>query len=182
MRLYKILLVGDSGVGKSSFLLRYCNGTFEDDYAATIGVDFRVKVVVRDHEMVKLQLWDTAGQEKFRCLIKHYYRGVHSVLLFYDVSCVHSFIHLPQWILDIRAEAGDVPIVLIGTKIDTDRLISTEQGLKFATKNNLGFFETSAKTQDVEGILAHVLQTMPPPSTLPPLNVEQPEKAKGCCS
>ncbi|KAI9140762.1 RAB18A, member ras oncogene family [Paraphysoderma sedebokerense] len=150
----KLLLIGDSGSGKSSLLLRYLDDTFqsEDEISATIGVDFRVKVIDVDDKKYKLTLWDTAGQERFRTLTSSYYRGAHGLMLVYDITNRESFQHLESWMkeVDIYVGGRDVKKVLIGNKIDMnhERQIKSEEGLSFATAHNMTFFECSAKSDD----------------------------------
>jgi Ras-related protein Rab-1A len=97
--LFKILLIGDSGVGKSSILTQFANKTFTDSYMSTIGVDFTIKTVDIDGKAVKLQIWDTAGQERFRTITSSYYRGAHGINLEYDITNVESFNNIKQWLV-----------------------------------------------------------------------------------
>ena len=99
--IFKVLLIGDSGVGKSSLLLRFADDTYTDCYISTIGVDFKIKTVELDGETVKLQLWDTAGQERFKTITSNYYRGAHGFILVYDVTNEESFKNLKQWIVEM---------------------------------------------------------------------------------
>jgi Ras-related protein Rab-18 len=147
----KVLLIGDSGVGKSSLLLRFTDDTFDPDQGATIGVDFKVKNFTIDDKRVKLSLWDTAGQERFRTLTPNYYRGAEGVILVYDVTSEVSFKHLEEWLqeLDTYATKKDVVKMLVGNKIDEPhREIERHHGLQFARRNSMLFIETSAKTRD----------------------------------
>ena len=148
--LYKILLLGDSTVGKTCFLLRYTDDTFLDLHMATIGLDYRLKtMILDDHKIVKVQLWDTAGQDKFRAITRNYYKGARGIILIYDVTNVKSYENIKKWINEIKEEIAEkVTIVLIGNKIDNEaeRKISKEQGEKLASDYNVQFFEASAKT------------------------------------
>ena len=148
--LYKILLLGDSTVGKTCFLLRYTDDTFLDLHMATIGLDYRLKtMILDDHRIVKVQLWDTAGQDKFRAITRNYYKGARGIILIYDVTNIKSFENIKKWINEIKEEISEkVTIVLIGNKIDNEgeRKINKEQGEKLASENEVSFFETSAKT------------------------------------
>ena len=147
---YKILLLGDSEVGKSCFLMRYSDNVFVENYITTIGLDYKLKYVQLDSgEMIKVQLWDTAGQDRYRTIAKNYYKGSHGILLLYDITKRNSFENIREWIKDIKEEVYEKAIIfLIGNKIDktTERKITTEQGTKLAEEYNLPFFEASAKT------------------------------------
>ena len=148
--LYKILLLGDATVGKTCFLLRYTDDTFLDLHMATIGLDYRLKtMILENHKIVKVQLWDTAGQDKFRAITRNYYKGARGIILIYDVTNIKSYENIKKWINEIKEEISEkVSIVLIANKIDNEpeRKISREQGEKLAKDNDVTFFETSAKT------------------------------------
>ena len=147
---YKILLLGDSEVGKSCFLMRYSDNVFVDNYITTIGLDYKLKYVqLESGEMIKVQLWDTAGQDRYRTIAKNYYKGSHGILLLYDITKLNSFENIREWIKDIREEVYEKAIIfLIGNKIDKneERVITTEQGEKLAKEYDLPFFEASAKS------------------------------------
>ena len=147
---YKILLLGDSEVGKSCFLMRYADNVFVDNYITTVGLDYKLKYIqLESGEMIKVQLWDTAGQDRYRTIAKNYYKGSHGILLLYDVTKVNSFENISEWIKDIRDEVYEKTIIfLIGNKIDksNERKVTKEQGEKLATEYNLPFFEASAKS------------------------------------
>ena len=148
--LYKILLLGDSTVGKTCFLLRYVDDSFLDLHMATIGLDYRLKtLILEEQKIVKVQLWDTAGQDKFRAITRNYYKGASGIILIFDVTNVKSYENIKKWINEIKEEISEkVAIVLIGNKIDNvqERKISREQGDKLASEIGVKFFETSAKT------------------------------------
>ena len=148
--LYKILLLGDATVGKTCFLLRYTDDTFLDLHMATIGLDYRLKtMILENHKIVKVQLWDTAGQDKFRAITRNYYKGARGIILIYDVTNIKSYENIKKWINEIKEEISEkVSIVLIANKIDNEpeRKISREQGEKLAKDNDVTFFEASAKT------------------------------------
>lgn len=179
-RIFKIIVIGDSNVGKTCLTFRFCGGSFPEKTEATIGVDFREKTLEVEGEIIKLQLWDTAGQERFRkSMVQHYYRNVHAVVFVYDVTKISSFENLPVWIEECdRHNLGrDIPRILVGNKCDMkDRIaVNTNMAQKFADAHNMPVFETSAKddaeTDHVEAIfmtLAHKLKTakplMPPQS------------------
>eukprot|EP01089_Gocevia_fonbrunei_P022140 TRINITY_DN882_c0_g1_i4.p1 TRINITY_DN882_c0_g1~~TRINITY_DN882_c0_g1_i4.p1 ORF type:complete len:208 (-),score=46.28 TRINITY_DN882_c0_g1_i4:122-745(-) len=146
--LFKILMVGDSGVGKSSLLLRFTDDTFSDNFISTIGVDFKIRTVNIDGKVVKMQIWDTAGQERFRTITSSYYRGAHGVILVYDVTDQVSFNNARQWLTEIeRYACGQVVKLLVGNKSDltTKRVVDQVTGKEFADQFNLPFLEASAK-------------------------------------
>jgi len=163
----KILIVGESGVGKSSLLLRFTDDTFDPEQCATIGVDFKVKNISVDDNNVKLAIWDTAGQERFRTLTPSYYRGAQGVIMAYDVTNRKSFAKLATWMSEIDAYATKPNIVrmLVANKIDKDgREVSREEGLAYARRHSMLFIEASAKTtlgvQDAfHELVQKVLQT-----------------------
>lgn len=145
----KVMLIGDSGVGKTCLLVRFKDGTFlGGSFISTVGIDFRNKVVNVDGTKVKLQIWDTAGQERFRSVTHAYYRDAHALLLLYDVTSRHSFDNIRAWLSEINEYAQeDVVIMLVGNKCDlSERAIRTEDGEKLAKDHGVPFMETSAKT------------------------------------
>ncbi|XP_067873857.1 ras and EF-hand domain-containing protein isoform X3 [Heterodontus francisci] len=162
--LYRLVLAGDAGSGKSSFLLRLCMNEFKGHIPTTLGVDFQMKKLLVDGENTTLQIWDTAGQERFRSIAKSYFRKAHGVLLLYDVTSETSFLNIREWIDEIKNSADiAIPIILIGNKIDlrnemphTQRgTVLTAHGEKLAMTYNALFCETSAKdgTNVVEAVL-----------------------------
>ncbi|XP_039253698.2 putative Ras-related protein Rab-33 [Styela clava] len=173
-RIFKIIVVGDSDVGKTCLTFRFCSGHFPTKTEATIGVDFREKTVVIDDERLKLQLWDTAGQERFRkSMVPHYYRNVHAVVFVYDVTKQVSFESLRNWIDECDKYALDrsIPRILVGNKCDkTDGIqVDTNVAQRFADAHIMPLFETSAKDDsecnNVEAIfltLAHKLKSSKP--------------------
>lgn len=153
--LFKLLLVGDSAVGKSSLLLRFSNNSF-DDLAPTIGVDFKVKYMTVEDKRIKLTIWDTAGQERFRTLTSSYYRGAHGIVLVYDVSNRRSFENLKEiWMkeVDMYSTIDFAAKMVVANKIDlaSERTVSTEEGARFAKENGCLFVETSAKANTAVG-------------------------------
>ena len=148
--LYKILLLGDSSVGKTCFLMRYTDNTFQEIHMSTIGLDYKLKnVQLDDGKIVKIQIWDTAGQDRFRSITKNYYKGAHGIILIYDVTSRKTFENVKNWVTQIREEVSDkVSIILVGNKIDDveGRKVKTEEGEIMAKECGLSFFETSAKS------------------------------------
>jgi Ras-related protein Rab-1A len=145
---YKILLLGDSSVGKTCFLLRFTEDTFTDNHISTIGVDYKLKIINSGDKIVKLQVWDTAGQDRFRSITKNYFRGSHGIILLYDITSIASYNNIKAWLQQIREALGNtVTILLVGNKLDLsqNRRVSKDEGNQLAIDNNMGFFETSAK-------------------------------------
>ncbi|CDO92920.1 unnamed protein product [Kluyveromyces dobzhanskii CBS 2104] len=145
--LFKLLLIGDSGVGKSCLLLRFADDTYTNDYISTIGVDFKIKTVELDGKTVKLQIWDTAGQERFRTITSSYYRGSHGIIIVYDVTDQESFNNVKTWLQEIdRFGTAGVLKLLVGNKNDlTDKkVVDTEVAKEFADSIGIPFIETSA--------------------------------------
>ena len=146
--MFKILLLGDSGVGKSSLLLRYTKNEFISDLRSTIGVEFALKYLTIDDFQLKVQIWDTAGMERYRSITNAYYKGSKGVIVVYDICRQNSFESVDKWIDDFKSKADDdAVIILIGNKSDLDekREVSKEEGESKAQKNKFAFMETSAK-------------------------------------
>lgn len=147
--LFKVLMVGDSGVGKSCMLLRFVDQQYNETYISTIGVDFRIKTVEIAGKKVKLQIWDTAGQERFRTITSSYYRGAHGIMVVYDTTSEHSFTNVKQWIHEITRYAGDhIEKILVGNKCDqtTRKEVNYTTGKQLADDLGMNFIETSAKS------------------------------------
>ncbi|TFK51600.1 ras-domain-containing protein [Heliocybe sulcata] len=147
----KLLLIGNSSVGKSSLLLRFSDAQWlpEDESSATIGVDFRVHKMNVNGKKVKLSIWDTAGQERFRTITSSYYRGAQGIILVYDVANRDSFDALPRWYSELETYvSSSVVKILVGNKVDKEfsRQVSTTEGQQFAQRMNSLFVEASAKT------------------------------------
>ncbi|XP_055460594.1 ras-related protein Rab-26 [Psammomys obesus] len=147
---FKVMLVGDSGVGKTCLLVRFKDGAFlAGTFISTVGIDFRNKVLDVDGMKVKLQIWDTAGQERFRSVTHAYYRDAHALLLLYDITNKDSFDNIQAWLTEIQEYAQqDVVLMLLGNKVDStqERAVKREDGEKLAKEYGLPFMETSAKT------------------------------------
>jgi Ras-related protein Rab-1A len=146
--LFKYLIIGNSGVGKSCLLIRFTDDKFEEGYVTTIGVDFKIKTLEIEGKSVKLQIWDTAGQERFRNIVSTYYKGGHGIMMVYDITDLESFRYLDSWLKEIEKNASkNVYKILVGNKNDMEkeRKVSFEKGLEFADLHGMKFFETSAK-------------------------------------
>ena len=147
--LFKYIIIGDSGVGKSCLLLQFTDKRFEASHDLTIGVEFGARMITIEEKQIKLQVWDTAGQESFRSITRSYYRGATGALLVYDVTKRDTFDHLQSWLEDCKENSNmRMTILLIGNKTDLveKRQVTTEEGKQFADRNGLLFLETSAKT------------------------------------
>jgi Ras-related protein Rab-1A len=147
--LFKLVLIGDSGVGKSCLLLRFADDNFTDSYISTIGVDFRFRTITIDKKTVKLQIWDTAGQERFRTITSAYYRGADGIIMVYDVTSQDSFDHVEEWLSEVDRYANEnTSKLLIGNKADLvdEKQVAEETAQRFAEKLGISFLETSAKT------------------------------------
>ena len=146
---FKLLIVGNSSVGKSAILLRFADDKYDESYVSTIGIDFKVRSIDIDGKRVKMQIWDTAGQEKFRTIGTAYYRNTHGVILVYDVTSKESFLSIERWLQEIKKNCANTiyKIVLVGNKDDNPNLkkISTEEASEFAMEMGIPLFETSAK-------------------------------------
>mmetsp|Transcript_2054 Transcript_2054/g.4765 ORF Transcript_2054/g.4765 Transcript_2054/m.4765 type:complete len:205 (+) Transcript_2054:252-866(+) len=190
---FKLLIIGDSGVGKSSILLRFTDDEFEEDHPCTIGVDFKIKPMTFQGQSINLTIWDTAGQEKFRSLTSSYYRGTHGIVLVYDVSVRESFQHLSTWLeeVDVFATNPNVVKLLVGNKIDkADRAVSEEEAHAFARQHAMVYIECSAKTkkgiqQTFEEIVAKIMENpalyaRASQSTVSPGGAARPTE-QGCC-
>ncbi|KAI6044212.1 GTPase [Pisolithus marmoratus] len=149
--LFKVVLIGDSGVGKSScapaVLSRFTRNQFNMDSKSTIGVEFATRSISVDGKLIKAQIWDTAGQERYRAITSAYYRGAVGALLVYDISKQATFANVTRWLKELRDHAdSNIVIMLVGNKSDLKHLraVPTEEATNFATQNELSFIETSA--------------------------------------
>lgn len=147
--LFKYIIIGDTGVGKSCLLLQFTDKRFQPVHDLTIGVEFGARMIHVDQQQVKLQIWDTAGQESFRSITRSYYRGAAGALLVYDITRRETFTHLSRWLEEARQNGNPhMVIMLIGNKSDLEhrRQVTVEEGEAFAEEHGLIFLETSAKT------------------------------------
>ncbi|XP_027447433.2 EF-hand calcium-binding domain-containing protein 4B isoform X3 [Zalophus californianus] len=187
-RLFKIVLVGNSAVGKTSFLRRFCEERFAPGLAATVGIDYRVKMVRVDDSFVALQLWDTAGQERYRCITQQFFRKADGVIVMYDVTARQSFLSVRQWLSSVEEAVGDyIPVLLLGNKIDNEKEREVPRGLgeQLAKENNLIFYECSAysghNTKESLLHLARILKKQEDTAREDTIQVDRPAKKKSCC-
>eukprot|EP00457_Paulinella_chromatophora_P012579 gb/GEZN01012797.1/.p1 GENE.gb/GEZN01012797.1/~~gb/GEZN01012797.1/.p1 ORF type:complete len:206 (-),score=42.06 gb/GEZN01012797.1/:438-1028(-) len=187
---FKLVLLGDAAVGKSSSVERFVKDEFFEFQQPTIGAAFLTQTVALDDCIIKFEIWDTAGQERYRSLAPMYYRGAAAALVVYDITSSDSFAGAKTWIEELQRQgAADIVIGLAGNKSDLDskREVTIEEGKNYATENGCIFFETSAKTGDnINPIFHAIAQKLPkdPPqagNNIPLLSEEDPSKPKGCC-
>jgi len=161
---FKLMMLGDASVGKTSLTIRYISGFFKEDLKLTIGVDFYSKTINFKDKKVKLQVWDFGGEERFRFLLSQYCKGANGAFFLYDITNVRSLEHLPEWTQIIRENAGDIPIMLIGSKLDLQefRAVLRDDGIVAAKKYNLAsFVELSSKTgENVEKTFTVMTETI----------------------
>ncbi|CAA7407972.1 unnamed protein product [Spirodela intermedia] len=159
---FKVVLIGDSAVGKSQLLARFSRNEFSLDSKATIGVEFQTRTVLIDQKTIKAQIWDTAGQERYRAVTSAYYRGAVGAMLVYDITKRQSFDHMARWLEELRGHADkNIVIMLVGNKSDltTLRAVPTEDAKEFAERESLFFMETSAlEATNVEPAFLTVLE------------------------
>jgi len=194
--LFKLLLIGDSGVGKSCLLLRFADDTYTESYISTIGVDFKIRTFEQEGKTVKLQIWDTAGQERFRTITSSYYRGAHGIIIVYDVTDKESFNNVKHWVQEIEKYAADgVNKLLVGNKCDlsSKKVVSYDEAKELADSLGIQFLETSAKNshnvdtafQTMAGDIKKRVASQPPAGNTSNtrLGAATPvgNKAGGCC-
>lgn len=160
--LFKVVLIGDSGVGKSNLLSRFIRNEFDLKSLTTIGVEFAQRNLEFGGKVVKAQIWDTAGQERYRAITKAYYRGAHGALLVYDITKPITFENVEHWLKELREHAKtEILIMLVGNKTDLEHLrtVTTDEGKSFAEENTLSFIETSAlNSMNVEKAFQTILK------------------------
>ena len=148
-KVFKVLLLGDSTVGKTCFLMKYTDKSFQEIHMSTIGLDYRLKTMtLKNGKTVKLQIWDTAGQDRFKAITKNYYKSANGIIIIYDITSLQTYENVKVWIEQIREEAPqNVIIYIAGNKIDLEeeRKVKTEEGQKLAEEYGFPFLETSAK-------------------------------------
>ena len=160
--LFKIVLIGDASVGKSSILFNLTNNQFYYNYDMTIGVEYNSKIITQDAKYIKLQIWDTAGQEVFRSITKSYYRDSSVIIIVYDTTDYKSFLNVKNWLNDIKNFSNKSLIYLVGNKIDMyrDRQVTFEEGNKFAKKHDLNFMEISAKNKEGKKLFDDIIKKL----------------------
>jgi Ras-related protein Rab-8A len=148
----KFVILGDSGVGKSCLLLRFCDNEFNASFVATVGIDFKIRTLqLSDGSSIRLQLWDTAGQERFRAISSAFYRGAQAVIIVYAIDNKPSFANCPVWLAEYqekRSQDAHPYIALLGNKCENEkeRTVKTEDARAWAATNNMSHFEVSAKS------------------------------------
>lgn len=160
--LFRVIVIGDPAVGKSSIVVRLADGEFPENYACTIGADFKLHTIEQDGKIVRLQIWDTAGQERFKSITTSYYRGAKGAILVYDITDRESFDNVSRWSQDLdRLASANVPKVLIGNKCDrtSDRQVTYKEGRECAEQLGCAFKETSAKSNE-ENRITEAFQVM----------------------
>jgi len=197
--LIKLLLIGDSGVGKSCLLLRFSDDSFTPSFITTIGIDFKIRTIELEGKRIKLKIWDTAGQERFRTITTAYYRGAMGILLVYDVTDDKSFANIRNWIRNIEQHASEnVNKILIGNKCDLvdKKVVDTSRGKALADEFNIKFLETSAKNSInvdeafislAKDIKKRLIDNASPElgennNVIKPKPVAKSGQKKGCCS
>jgi len=160
--LFKVVLIGDSGVGKSNLLSRFTRNEFNLESKSTIGVEFATRSIKVDSKTIKAQIWDTAGQERYRAITSAYYRGAVGALLVYDISKLQTYNNVTRWLKELRDHADtNIVIMLVGNKSDLKHLraVTTDEATEFASQNNLSFIETSAlNANNVESAFQSILK------------------------
>ncbi|KAL0270587.1 UNVERIFIED_CONTAM: hypothetical protein PYX00_007945 [Menopon gallinae] len=192
--LFKLLLIGDSGVGKTCILFRFSDDAFNTSFISTIGIDFKIKTVELRGKKIKLQIWDTAGQERFHTITTSYYRGAMGIMLVYDITNERSFENIVKWLRNIDEHANeDVEKMILGNKCDMEdkRIVSKEKGEAIGREHGIKFMETSAKTntnidsafnQLAEAILDKTAgREQGEPTDRIPLSQRQDKGSNRCC-
>lgn len=160
--LFKFLIIGDSNVGKSCLLIRFSDDNFTESFDSTIGIDFNIKTIIHNNKIIKIHIWDCAGQERFRSIVASYYKGAHGIILAYSVANRDSFDNIKQWYVDCQKYCNqNANFVLVGTKSDLEkkRVVLYTEGEKLAKELNMNFMETSAKNNiGVTGVFENLVK------------------------
>ena len=192
--IFKVLIIGDSSVGKSNILLRFSDNIFHDTFLPTIGVDFKIRNVKMGDQTVKLNIWDTAGQERFKTITSTYYKGAHGIIVVYDITDRESFNNVSNWLNEVKKHAGSQVVkLLVGNKCDLEdeRVVSSKEGQEFADSIGVGFLETSAKQrvnidESFMTLTKQVYELLPDTEKkqeekLDPRNMKRKKESGGCC-
>jgi small GTP-binding protein len=193
---YKLLLLGDSGVGKTNFMIRYVDNEFQESFISTIGIDNKIKNIRKNNENIRVKVWDTAGQERFRVICKNYYKKSDGILIIYDVTCKETFRNIPGWMEQIHDGCPEnAKIILIANKIDLKdkRVVNTEDGEELAKKFKCQYIECSAKNdinikESFQNLIDEIYDsgivkriTEDDEQLIVPDEQPNPEKNKKCC-
>ena len=158
----KILIIGDSTVGKTNFVYKFSEDKFRENYFASTGIELKTTSIQIDGKSIKIQLWDTAGQEKYRAMIKNLYLKSQGIIILFDITNETSFINLKNWMSQIKESCGeDILILLVGNKIDLEdnRVINKERAMEYANNENIEYIEVSSKTgENINKALTSLLQ------------------------
>lgn len=197
-KLFRYIIVGDMAVGKSCILLQFTDNKFRVQHELTIGVEFGAKTIQLNNKTIKIQIWDTAGQEQFQAITRTYYKGAIGALLVYDITRRDTFTHVTKWLEEVKSNSSKhICVILIGNKKDLEdkRQVTYEEGESFARENGLMFLETSAKTAfnvveafnlSAQAILNNIEKTgVDPTENKNKMKIEnkpqEPVKKGGCC-
>lgn len=197
-KLFRYIIVGDMAVGKSCILLQFTDNKFRVQHELTIGVEFGAKTIELNNKTIKIQIWDTAGQEQFQAITRTYYKGAIGALLVYDITRRDTFTHVTKWLEEVKSNSSkNICVILIGNKKDLEdkRQVTFEEGESFARENGLMFLETSAKTAfnvveafnlSAQAILNNIEKTgIDPTENKNKMKIEnkpqEPTKKGGCC-
>ena len=186
LNLIKILILGDQAVGKTSILLRYSKSNFSEILLPTLGVDFKQKEVFHKGQSYYLQIWDSAGQERFRSVTRTYYKKASAVILAYDCTNMQSFQNIQQWLGQMKSEVDlNAPVVLISTKNDLVEEVDSNLGKKLAKEMDVAFFKTSAKDGGgVDEMFKFILEQVlirQPQKERNSVSLANPKRKKKCC-
>lgn len=192
--IFKVLIIGNSSVGKSNILLRYTDNIFNDSFLPTIGVDFKIKNITVNNQKIKLNIWDTAGQERFKTITSTYYKGSHGIVLVYDITDKESFNNINNWVNEVKRNAGtNITMLLVGNKCDMEieRAVTHKEGQDLANTMGISFLETSAKAdtniKEAFSVLAKQIHEMLPDSQrfdekiVNTANLRNKKQKRGCC-
>ena len=191
----KVIVIGDTCVGKTNFIFRFVENRFSLNYVSTVGFDYRSKIITlpKSKKKVKLQIWDTAGQERYNAVNKNLFQKVQGVIIMYDITNRVSFENINKWLYLLSQNVSDKAKILVGSKLDLSeekRIVTEEEGQNLADKNNMPFYETSSKTgENVEKIFFTLAQNIYENLSNENINdnasvkiIQNPErKKKGCC-